>query len=358
MRTAPLLAITLISIAIFHAHCPAEDSATACRKKLTIGVSLPLSVMAVSSGEAVRNSIILADEKYDQAQCVNFIFEDDQLLAKNTLSIVNRFIDLNHIDGLIVYGTPTSLAVGEIVEKNKLPMIALSILGRVVKDKQYIVKHWCAAERLNETVGREVHARGYKSVAIVSTQNEAMLRDLYVQSRTSDVVVDDEYVREATDFRSSILKIIAKKADAVYVLLFPPQTAVFMRQLREQGYKGEAFGVHNIEDPAEVAAAAGAMQGMWLANGDETAGENYRAEYLKRFGRETALGGASGFDAAKLFIEGAHQSGELNSWLHSVKGFHGAFGTYNATPNNDFDFGAVIKVVEPDGFRKITGPSH
>lgn len=100
---------------------------------------------------------------------MDFLFEDDQLLPKNTITIVNRFITVEKVDGLIVYGTPTSIAVGDIVERHKLPMIALSILGKVVQDKKYIVKHWCIAEKLNEAVSQEVRRRGYKSVAIVST---------------------------------------------------------------------------------------------------------------------------------------------------------------------------------------------
>ena len=350
----PICIISITLLLSFH-NVSFADSSRECIRKLKIGVSLPLTAAAISSGEAVKNSIILADEKYDTRQCVEFLFEDDQLLAKNTLSIVNRFVDIEHVDGLIIYGTPTSIAVGNFVEKNRLPMIALSILGKVVQDKKFIVKHWCTAERLNEAVNNEVRRRGYKRVAIVTTQNDAMLglRDLYVNNKTTQVVLDEEHVRDSSDFRSSILKIISKNADAVYLLLFPPQTGIFAKQLRAHGFNGEVFGVHNMEDPGEVETSAGAMIGMWLANGDETAGENYRSEYLKRFGTETSLGGASGFDSAKMFIEASQQHGDTNDYLHHLTNFNGAFGTYSSTENNDFNIGAVIKVIEKDGFKKL-----
>lgn len=332
--------------------CAAEK--VGCQQTLKIGVSLPLTAGAISSGEAVKNSIILADERYDGRNCVQFIFEDDQLLAKNTVSIVNRFIDVDRVDGLIVYGTPTAIAVGNVVEKTKTPMIALSILAKVVQDKTYVMKHWCTAERLNDRIRREVRRRGYRRVGIVATQNDAMLglRDLYLKDRATEVVLDEEYVRDSSDFRSTIGKIVGRKVDAVYVLLYPPQTGLFVKQLRELGYVGDAFGVHNIEDPHEVETSGGAMIGMWLANGDETAGENYRVEYRKRFGTETALGGASGYDSAKMFIEAAHQNEDVNTYLHNIKGFQGAFGVYNATANSDFDFPAVIKIVEKDSFKR------
>lgn len=180
------------------------------------------------------------------------------------------------------------------------------------------------------------------------------LRDLYLKSKATEIIINEDYVRDSTDFRSSITKIVSSHADATYVLLYPPQTAIFVKQLREQGFKGDAFGVHNIEDPNEVRASGGTMIGMWLANGDETAGENYRLEYLKRFGTETSLGGASGFDSAKMFIEASQQRGDVNTYLHDLKSFHGAFGTYNASGNNDFDFPAVIKNVTKNGFEKTS----
>lgn len=270
-----LLSCVWLTIFYFGGYASAEDqTGVQCQKTLKIGVSLPLTAGPISSGEAVKNSIILADEKYDSQKCVEFLFDDDQLLAKNTLTIVNRFIDVNHVDGLIVYGTPTSLAVGDIIEKNRIPMFALSILEKVVQDKTHIMKHWCTAERLNYAIKGEVKKRRYKKVAIVSTQNDAMLglRDLFKKDKIVTIVLDDEFIRDNNDFRTSIVKMIRNKADAVYVLLYPPQTGIFVKQLREQGFKGEAFGVHNIEDPREVEASGGSMIGMWLANGDESAG--------------------------------------------------------------------------------------
>jgi ABC-type branched-subunit amino acid transport system substrate-binding protein len=353
VRRSALFVTLLCALALNSTH--ADEGKTSCQKTLRIGVSLPLTAGAVSSGEAVKNSIILADEKYDSHNCVQFIFEDDQLLAKNTALIVNKFISVDHVDAIVIYGTPTSIAVGAAIEKNKIPTIALSILNKVVQDKIYIMKHWCSAERLNQAIEREAQRRGYKSVAIVSTQNDAMLglRDLFLRNKVANVILDDEYTRDDNDFRTSIAKITTSRADAVYVLLYPPQTGVFVKQLRRQGFKGDAFGVHNIEDPQEIKSSGGAMIGMWLANGDETVGEEYHSAYRKRFRLEPALGGANGYDSAKMFIEASQQEGDLNAYLHNLKDFHGAFGTYSATSNNDFDFSAVVKVVEKDGFRKV-----
>ena len=54
-------------------------SATAESTQLKVGVVAPLSGSAASNGVTVRNSIQLAQEKFDSQKTIQFIFEDDQL---------------------------------------------------------------------------------------------------------------------------------------------------------------------------------------------------------------------------------------------------------------------------------------
>lgn len=334
---------------------PNFASAEPCTRKIKIGVTLPLTVTAVASGEAARDSILLADERYDKNNCAEFLIQDDSLKPQNTLTALNQFINVDHVDALMVYGTPTALAAGPVIERSKIPTIAFSILRGVVEGKNYIVKHWCTAERLNQALVEEVRRRAYKNVAIVSTSNEAMLglRDLYKQSGVTPVVLDQEFAKEDTDFSTIVTKISQIKPTAVYVLLLPPQISVFVKRLREGRYTGEIFNANFFEDRGEVLASGGTMVGGWFVNSDNSAGENYPAEFQKRFGRGTTVGGGNGYDAAKMLIEAAQSGEDLNHYLHNIKNFHGAFGVYSATGQNDFDFPAVVKIVEKDGFRKL-----
>lgn len=339
-----------------HSHYTEAQSPTSspCKSHLKVGVVLPLSGGPVSAGQAVQRSILLASEKYDPSACVKFFFEDDQLVPKNTVSAVTKLLNIDQINSLIVCGTGTSLAVADIAEQRHLPMIALSILGKVVAGRSYVVKHWCTAERLNEAVSAEVSRRGYKTIAIASTINDAMLglRDLFLKTNPQLVILNEEFAKDDYSFESFALHVRREKPDAVYVLMFPPQAAPFMKTLRTAKYSQDAFGVHNIEDPNEIKASEGSMIGMWFANGDDGAGENYRADYTAKYSEPPVFGGANAFDVAKLLIEAAQHGVDPNVYLHSVKNFSGAFGSYDATGNNDFNFKAVIKEVTETGLKK------
>ena len=332
----------------------AADEASPPPKKRTIGVVAPLSGTAHSWGETVKNSVLLASKQFDSAHAVTFLFEDDQLQPKNTVTAVNKLILEDKVDGLIVYGSPTSLAVNSLAEQAKVPMIALSIVDRVVEGKKYVMKHWVPARTENDLISAEVRRHGYKRVAIVTAQNDAMLllRNLFRESAAAEVVLDEEFPRENTDFRATVARIRSAAPDAVYVLLWSPQPGTFAKQLREQGYTGPIFGSHNLEDANEVKAAGGALEGAWLATGDDRNAIDYLSAYKSAYQSSPTAGGVDGFDVAAMFIA-VSQSPDLNAALHGLKGFRGGFGVYGATEHNDFNIPAVLKQVTGESFRTL-----
>ena len=324
-------------------------------EEFSIGVVIPLTGGNSSSGESIRNSIQLADQLYDKENRVSFRFEDNQFMPGKTVSAVKKLINYDKIDALIVYGSPTSLAVNQLAEAAKVPMVGMSVVERLVENKKFVMKHWVSAQAENLVLTKEVEKRGYKSVAIVSTTNDAMLRlrDLFKQSFTGTLVFDEEFLPDDLDFRAISTKIANSAVDAVYILLWPPQPGVFAKQLRAAGYGGQLFGTHNIEDPDEVAASKGALHGAWYATGDDSAAQVYYAKYENQFGGTPANGGINSFDIAKMMIEGLGTE-DLNRYLHELKNFKGAYGSYNATENNDFMIPATIKVITSSGFDFLT----
>jgi branched-chain amino acid transport system substrate-binding protein len=200
-------------------------------------------------------------------------------------------------------------------------MIALSIVDRVVKGFSYVVKLWVAARVENDLIVKEIRRRGYKKVAVVSTINDAMLslKQLVTDSVPERIVASEELNREDNDLRTVVLRILSKSPDAVYSLLWAPQPSLFARALREMGFKGPIFGVHNLEDPNEITNAAGALDEAWLVTGDDSAASDYIEEYVRRFASSPTAGGANAYDAAKLIIEGSRK--ELNEFLHTVQNF-------------------------------------
>jgi branched-chain amino acid transport system substrate-binding protein len=322
-----------------------------------IGVILPLTGGAASNGEAIRNSITLADHEFDTENKVSFVFEDDQLKPSNTVSAFNKLLNIDKVQGVIVFGSPTALAVAPIAEQKQIPMLAMSIVDRVVLNRKYVVKHWVTADKENDLILREVKRKNYKNLAIVTTSNDAMLklRDLFLNSESPKIILNEEFTNDDLDFRATISKIKKSNPDAVYVLLWAPQPGLFAKMLRQSGYQNAIFGVHNLEDPNQIVASEGSLNGAWYVSGDDRKANDYYVKYQNKYDSLPANGGINSYDAGKLFIEGI-KSGDLNNYLHSVKNFEGAYGIYSATGKNDFDIPAALKVIENNEFKFLTTP--
>lgn len=311
-----------------------------------VGVVIPLSGVAALSGVTIRNSISLASRKFDPEGKVRFLFEDDALTPSKTVTAVNKLILEDKVSALIVFGTPTSLAVAEIAEERRIPMVALSILNRVVTGKSYVVKHWVSAREENREVLNEIRRRKYKSVAVVATLNDAMLdlRDQFIESGEIKPAVSAEFAKDDMDFRTVIAKIVQAKPAAVYNLLWSPQTAAFSKQLRAARFAGDIFGVHNLDNQAEIEASEDTLRGAWFVTGDDSGAEEYYSQYLAQFGVNPVAGGTNAFDVATMILKGLGGS-DLNNYLHTVKDFHGACGDYSATGFNDFSIRPKVKEV-------------
>ena len=91
----PFLLLLICFLLLPYSSYASDQNGAVCHKKLKVGVSLPLSGGMVASGEAVKNSILLAKTKYDKAQCVEFLFEDDQFQAKNTVTAVQKLLNID-----------------------------------------------------------------------------------------------------------------------------------------------------------------------------------------------------------------------------------------------------------------------
>ena len=341
------LVFLLCSIAAFAENSPTEPA----NNQIKIGVSIPLTGAQSFLGEGMRNAVILAKEELDRENRLQFIFEDDGFVAKNAVSAVNKLITADHINGLIIFGSSTSLAIGNLVEEHKIPTLALATTEKASEGKNYIVRHFLNPRIENQFVSDEVKRRKYESVAVLTTTQDGVLalHDMFLKNPPCKVVFDKEYNPDEKDFLTAVAQIKRLNPSAVYLLLLSPQGAIFAKHLRSAGYKGEFFSAHQLEDPAEVKLADGALLCMWYVNGDTRAASGFMQRYKARFGEDARNYGPGFYDMAKLMIEGTKTS-DLNKYLHTVQNFEGSLGKYSATDNNAFALPHMLKVVTEKGF--------
>jgi branched-chain amino acid transport system substrate-binding protein len=329
-------------------------STSASGKHLKIGVTVPLSGNVAKYGVSIKNGILLAQQTYDKHKVVEFFFEDDGFLPKNTVTAVKKFIGQEKVDGLLIFGSGPSLAAAPIAEQNKIPMVAFATAPEIVKDRKYVMRHFASVIKETSVLVEEVRRKKYNSVAVVATAQDAMLslRDEFLKRISVEIVSNDEVLPGDTELRSLAVRIASVRPQAVYLLLMPGQVGIFSRQLRENGYKGDLFGAHQLEDPREVAASQGALVGAWFVSVNAVRDPTFESRYENSFGLKPGNVACNSYDTAKIIIESA-TSTSLISYLRTLKNFKGAMGTYGALPDGSFDVPVLLKRVTASGFEII-----
>jgi branched-chain amino acid transport system substrate-binding protein len=115
----------------------------------------------------------------------------------------------------------------------------------------------------------------------------------------------------AGDFSAVVTKIanVSPKPDMIFTPMFPPDTQVFMKQLRDAGVTTPLLSTDGNLDPSLADAGAKAVNGMVFsasvcpASADPKIAAFY-ADYKKRYGKEpSSVVAALGFDEVKILAD-------------------------------------------------------
>jgi branched-chain amino acid transport system substrate-binding protein len=321
---------------------------------LRVGVVLPLTGPYALSGSCIQRAVELADQELDPENQVQFIVEDDQYQPKNAVAAVQKLLALDKVKALFVFGSASSEAIADIAERQRIPLISISTATTVTNKRNYVVRHWVNADDEAQALISEAKRRKIKDVAMVTTNSDGYLavRDEFLARQPPQVIYDQIANPEEHDFRTYAAKIKVLNPGAVFLLLGPGQFNTLAKMLRQIGYRGEFFAIHSIEMDPEVVGLHPSFIGTWYVLGDERKAQAFRTKYKAKFGQDPVSGAANGYDIAKLVIQ-ALKTSDPNRYLHEVKNFEGAFGTYGSNSKKGFNIPVAIKEITTTGLRYL-----
>ncbi len=347
---------------VFLLSCPHIGSCENLIPPLRVGVILPFTGDAASVGESLRNAMNLALSELppDVQKKIVLLFEDDRMVPVNTVSAFQKLVSVNKIDLVVTASSGTSNAVSPLAERMKLPHVAIASDKKVVEGRQYVVNFFVTPEEEVRVVIDEAKRRNYKKIArIISLTDGAVATKKAfddLNHNSLQVILDEEYPLEVKDFRTYLTKVRSRSdLDGILVMLFPGQLGMFAKQARDMGIKAPLFGVEFFEDANEVKASGGALVGCWYVNVDDPT-DVFLKKFMDRHPGTSLFAASNGYDLIYLLAEALKTESDregINKFLHSVKNFTGALGTYSASGDNRFTLPATVKEVTADGFKKI-----
>ena len=338
---------------------------------ITIGFIGPLTGDAVSYGEPISNGVRMAVDNINQAggvqgKMLEVIYEDGRCTNEDALNAAQKLVNIDGVK-MIIGGAcsgetlailPVTEAAGVVVISPSASSPDLTGAGR------YFFRNSPSdaegGKRLAEVVMKQ-----YKKVALISEETDyaqgfARMFKENVLLAEGEIVADENFAPETTDFRSILTKIKEAEPEAIFV---NPQTEIaggtIIKQARELGITAPLYG-SNVTGGTKSAEIAGEhIEGLIFVDAPGLSPSNPKAtafldQYRLRYGEPNiAFYTGSAYDdvyilAQAIEMVGTAEDGEaLRTYISTMGNFNGVVGNYRFRPDGDPEgIGFIVKRIE------------
>lgn len=231
-----------------------------------VGVIAPLSGALAEYGIASKNGIEMAIQDHPELfSNIEFIFEDSQWDPKTALSSFIKLTQADKVKIIYNWGNPTSEALAPLAKRSKVPLLSMSLDEKITLDNKYTIRTLNKADDFSRKLAEQINSSGNKNIGVIIADNSYVrgLLNGLKKHLSKDIHIEEiaSYPIQEQDFKSSVLKIRAKKYDYLGVFLISGQISSFYKQLRQQGVKTPTFGTDFFESSTEIKLADGGMEG-------------------------------------------------------------------------------------------------
>jgi len=343
---------------------------------IKIGVFEPLTGANAGGGELERQGMELANKLYPEVlgMKVELVVADNKSDKAEATTAVARLIEKDNVVAILgSWGSSLSMAAGDLVQTNQVPAVGASCTNpQVTLGNDYYfrvcfldpfqgtVMANYATQRLNAqtaVIVQEVSndysvglASFFKSAFVTLTGDEANILDT-LNYNTGD-----------QDFSAIITRIQQLNPDVVFAPGNFTESALLIRQAREQGIEIPFIGGDTWETPDFVTVGGEYVEGIVLStfydhtNPTTEIGKIFVDEYRAEYGEDPAAVTALGFDAYMLVLDAIERAGSadpvaIRDELAKTVNFEGATGIITIDANGDAEkYEAVIKIVQDGNF--------
>jgi branched-chain amino acid transport system substrate-binding protein len=230
-------------------------------EKLRVGAIFALTGPVSIQGVPMKNAMQMAKEEFDRQHELEIFYEDDAFQAKNAVSAAQRLLDEKQVQVLVAFGTQQGFALAPIAERRKIPFFAVNVNPKTVAGKKYTFLLMPSLVEMTELNIAEAKRRGYKNLALVSTQHDACLAqsEIIAAEKAFKVKTREELIAQSSEIREQAARIATRKPDAVFLSTIAPHGSLISKRLRELGFAGDFFGGIQLANLAEARASSGAL---------------------------------------------------------------------------------------------------
>jgi branched-chain amino acid transport system substrate-binding protein len=339
--------IAFVLIAILLTGC-AQTGGT--DEPVKLGFIGPLTGTSSVLGKNLERGVTMAVEEVNAqggigGRPLEIIFEDGKCDGKTASSALQRILVNKPIPAVILGCSPEVLAVAPVLEAEHIVGFSSFATNPRIKDAGDYIFRNVPNDELQARIGADlILEHDYKRVAALHVQHDygVGLRDALRASLGTEaqIVASEIYEPGSADFRTQLTKIKASDPDVLYLVAFPIEGSVILRQATELGIDAPIIAAEAIKDPSVLPDArnyAGSLT-ITVPSGQGPGYAAFAAKYEERYGEEPGIYAAESYDGVKILAKALAADGTAQGtkdFLYSMTPYEGASGVTSFDANGE-----------------------
>jgi branched-chain amino acid transport system substrate-binding protein len=379
MKKLALLITAVLIFAVMVTGCKKKAPELSEVNVIKIGVFQPMTGANASGGELEVEGIKLANELFPEVlgKKIELVIADNKSDKVEAANAAERLVNKEQVTAIIgSWGSSLSMAAGPII-KGKVPAVACSATNPLVTKGNDWYFRVCfldpfqgqvmatyAVTKLNAKTACVIQeisndysvglAKFFMDSFIKQTKNEKAILAKPFNYNTGD-----------NDFTAQVTTIAQLKPDVIFAPGNYTESALIIKQARDQGIKIAFLGGDTWETDPFLEVGKKAVEGATFSTffTSEVAmnktSEQFLKAYRDKYKKDPAAVTALGYDAylvVRAAIEKANSldGQKIRDEIAKTKNFEGAAGNITLDENGDAVKDAVIKIVKDGKFKYLT----
>jgi branched-chain amino acid transport system substrate-binding protein len=377
-----------LGIALLVAGCPAAGTGGAggattsgadSSGPIMVGEFGSLTGKEATFGTSTDDGVQLAVQEINDAggikgRKLQVKVEDDQSLSSEAATAVQKLIDRDHVVAIIgEVASGRSLAGAPICQNRQVPMITPASTKPAVTEQGDYIFRVCFIDPFQGLVMAKFASQNLKvkRVAIFKDQAAPYSTGLADNFRTAftglggEIVGEESYSSNDTDFKAQLTSIKAKNPDAIFVPGYYTEVGTIARQSRELGIQAPLLGGDGWDSPKLFDAAGTALEGCYFSNhysaeDPAPAIQQFISTYKARHGGQTPDAMAAlGYDATHVLADAMKRAkslsgSDLRDAIAATKDHAGVTGKITIDSSRNAVKPAVVLQVRGRGYKYVT----
>ena len=355
MKKLRIVAVMVfVILSIFIVGCGKETTKkdvdiNAQEEVIKVGFIGPLTGDVAKVGIPVSKGIQLAEKELKASgKNIEVIYEDGRCNGKDALNAYTKLKSVDNVKAIITVCSPELLSIAPVAKADNVLVISPSATAPTITDAGDHVFRLAPSDALQGKVAADlIRKKNYNKVGVIYVNHDygVGLNNVLKQELGSKVVASEAFEQESSDFRTQLTKLKSANVDVLYVVAFPKDASLILKQKTELGFDAKVIGAEAAKD-AEIIPYADESLTITVPSAEGSTYQTFAAKYNGEFGEEPKVYSGEAYDTmnvVSLAIDAARKTNTDN--IDVVKGM-------TAVPN----YNGVAGSVTFDNYGDVTKP--